>query len=784
MKLISLFFLILFFAEASATIKTLNLTINEKKFIKNHPNIILGTDKRWAPYVVVDEEGKISGYDMNVLTLINEISGANFSLVAGDWNKMKAKAKRQEIDGLSTGSAHEEREIYLNFSNIYIEMQKMLIVSSVNPNNIHTVDDLEDKIIAIHSSNLVDEKISRKFTNSIILRFEKLEDVISSVVTAKADVMFGNGTTLYGANKIGLPYLKREGSLDESLKLRFSVRKDWPEAISIINKSLKLIGEHKLLEIKNRWFFNNNNVFNKNLSEVEYDYLKNNTNLNICVDPNWMPIEAIVNNKYVGIGADIVKYFNKELKINIRVVKTKTWSESIKMMQKRKCDVLTLSSSINNKLKNLNFTSSYFQVPLVIVTRKNTQSIIDISFIKNKKIAIIKDYAINDIIKSKYDNLEIVEVDSMEEGLNMLRNNEIFAFGENALTMQYYFKDKVDEELKINTYFDEKLQLSFATNKEDKTLHIILNKSIKKITDEEKQSIINKWFLFEDEKEFDNSLFYKLMVVFCIIFVILVLRSNAINKSNIQLQKRVEEELQKSRDKDKILFHQNKLASMGEMLENIAHQWRQPLSQINSSVLLIDTVLNEKNNMNPEIEERLLEIESLTKYLSNTIDDFKDFFDEDKDKKTFSLKSMIEKSVYIVKGGFTKHEIEIEVDIHNSFMCYSYENELQQVLVVILNNAKDSLVNRNTYQALISVYVKIEGDFYIIEIYDNAGGIAKDIRDKIFEPYFTTKHKSQGRGLGLYMAKKIIHESLGGKLSFSNREFGACFEIKIKAGTE
>nr|MDA3908382.1 histidine kinase [Sulfurimonas sp.] len=140
----------------------------------------------------------------------------------------------------------------------------------------------------------------------------------------------------------------------------------------------------------------------------------------------------------------------------------------------------------------------------------------------------------------------------------------------------------------------------------------------------------------------------------------------------------MEVELKKSTDKDKMLFHQNKLVAMGEMLENIAHQWRQPLSQINSSVLLIDDILCEKNFKNIDVEERLLEIESLTKYLSNTIDDFKDFFAHDKCKKDFLLREMVEKSIYIVKGSLKQNNIEVIVDIEEDFRYYGYESELQQ----------------------------------------------------------------------------------------------------------
>jgi len=246
-----------------------------------------------------------------------------------------------------------------------------------------------------------------------------------------------------------------------------------------------------------------------------------------------------------------------------------------------------------------------------------------------------------------------------------------------------------------------------------------------------------------------------------------------------ELEFKIQEALEKSKDKDKMLFHQNKLMAMGEMMENIAHQWRQPLAQINSSVLLIDDMLHEDNHMTDEIDERLLEIESLTKYLSKTIDDFRGFIDKDKEKKTFYLGEIIKKSVYIIHGSIKKNNIDLSFNIDNDFKYYGYEGELQQVLVIIFNNAKDVLVERGIKNPKIRVNIVIENSEVVIKISDNAGGIDKKDIDRIFEPYFSTKHKTQGTGLGLYIAKKIIEDSLGGNLSVNNTNDGACFEIAL-----
>jgi len=255
---------------------------------------------------------------------------------------------------------------------------------------------------------------------------------------------------------------------------------------------------------------------------------------------------------------------------------------------------------------------------------------------------------------------------------------------------------------------------------------------------------------------------------------------NEIREINQNLQSKVDKELKKSRDKDKVIFHQNKMSSMGEMIENIAHQWKQPLAQVNSAVLLLDDILHTKKIQDDVIEEKLLEIESLTVYMSRTIDDFKNFYSQDKFKEEFILQELIEKAIFIVQGVLDSHNIEIILNLDERFLYTGYKNELQQVLVVLLNNAKDALVSKNILKPTIKIECKKSTNNYCIEVCDNAGGVSDEIIEKIFEPYFTTKHKKQGVGLGLYISKRIIEDSLGGELSVENSEHGACFKINLQ----
>ncbi|RLA79773.1 MAG: hybrid sensor histidine kinase/response regulator [Epsilonproteobacteria bacterium] len=248
------------------------------------------------------------------------------------------------------------------------------------------------------------------------------------------------------------------------------------------------------------------------------------------------------------------------------------------------------------------------------------------------------------------------------------------------------------------------------------------------------------------------------------------------------LEKKIEKEIKKSQEKDKMLFQQSKLISMGEMIQNIAHQWRQPLSQINAHVMSIESALYASSEATKKIIETDMNgIESLTQYMSNTINDFKDFFSKDKHKENFNLQESIHKSLDIIAGTLKFHDINIVLEVDENIVINGHKNELQQVILVILNNAKDILFLNKTDNAEITIEVIKIKNQYKIDIIDNAGGIPEKIIDKVFDPYFTTKHETQGTGLGLYIAKMIIESSLDGKLWVENTQDGACFSITLPA---
>ncbi|MPL73938.1 Sensor histidine kinase RcsC [bioreactor metagenome] len=251
---------------------------------------------------------------------------------------------------------------------------------------------------------------------------------------------------------------------------------------------------------------------------------------------------------------------------------------------------------------------------------------------------------------------------------------------------------------------------------------------------------------------------------------------------NSSLEKRIEDEIKKNTKQQHMIMQQNKLAQMGEMIENIAHQWRQPLAQINSSIILIDAILEKHNFKDTLVENKLTEIESLTSYMSKTISDFKNFFNPNKKKTIFNVEEAIQKANDVLKGLINSYHIQIEINIEKDLKINSYLGELQQVILIIINNSIDAFIHMNIHFPKILINAYTDNESLVIHIEDNALGINSDLLDKIFEPYFTTKHKAQGTGLGLYIAKLVVENSLLGFLSVENKQNGACFTIKIPKG--
>jgi C4-dicarboxylate-specific signal transduction histidine kinase len=246
---------------------------------------------------------------------------------------------------------------------------------------------------------------------------------------------------------------------------------------------------------------------------------------------------------------------------------------------------------------------------------------------------------------------------------------------------------------------------------------------------------------------------------------------------NQGLQDEISKAVEKNRTQEKILMQQAKMAEIGSMVESIAHQWRQPLNILGLSMtrLNINVSLGNHNDMSKVIEI----VEQQIEYMSQTIDDFRNFFKQDRTQKKVNVYHLIGEVETLLGPLLASKKIELIKDIDSSVAVLVYHNELKQVLLNIVNNAREAIELNKSKDRIITVSCTDDMFHCTISIEDSGGGVPHHIIDKIFDPYFTTKFESQGTGIGLYMAKMIVEKHCFGKLSIHNTKNGACFEIRL-----
>ena len=278
----------------------------------------------------------------------------------------------------------------------------------------------------------------------------------------------------------------------------------------------------------------------------------------------------------------------------------------------------------------------------------------------------------------------------------------------------------------------------------------------------------------------DNTINYNLFILVYVltIFVMGIFFEDR-KRYEIRLKKKIKEGIKKNQDQELILIQQNKLAQMGEMIAMIAHQWRQPLSSISSTASSLE-IKAQLGTLNDEfILVNTQKIQNFTKYLSDTIDDFRNFFKNDKKRQDVRINDIVLNSLKIIEDELKNHNININLDLKSQSYIFTYKNELQQTILNIIKNAEDALVENKIKMPIINITSDEDSKYVYLHVEDNGGGIKDEIKDKIFEPYFSTKGKN-GTGLGLYMSKIIVEKHCKAKLYFRNGQNGSIFSIKFK----
>jgi len=664
-------------------------------------------------------------------------------------------------------------------------------------------------------------------------------------------------------------------------------------------------------------FVYDENIYKLKFTQKEQNYLEEKKSISLCIHPNSMPYENFnEKNQHIGLISDYFNLFKNNLSIPIKLIPTYNLSESINYIDEKKCDLLSKPPQTSKIELITNLTQPFLDIPLVLATKLNVPFIDSLSQINNKKIAFLEGSITKDALIQKYPNLEIIKISSVKYGLEKVSRGEVFGLVANMIDVGYILQNNFIGELKIAAKFKEKDSFRIAVRSDDNTLLSIFNKIISKISDHEKQSILNANLAIKYESGFNYNLLWKLLIVIFIIFIaftyrqiqlkrLTLLLKNKVNDKTKELQKsisiisenvnysktnkegiitevsrafcedsqytkkellgephsivrhpdmdplifkelwdtiqsgkvwkgkvkalkkdksfgwskltvtpefddnnkikgyiairhdvtskellitlnntlekRIKEEVEENRKKDEKLFQQSKMVHMGEMIGNIAHQWRQPLSVISVAASGINlkrqfNILKEK-----DMTECMDSIVKNTKYLSQTIDIFRDYTKQSQELKNVVLQEKIDITLNIISETLKNNDIEVrnKINYNHPIRIDLVESDFSDILISIIHNAKDALFDKNIEDKWIKISLEEQEEHVVLSIEDNAKGIPQDIIDKVFHPYFTTKHQAKGIGLGLNTSYKLVVEKLKGNLSVENTINGAKFSIEL-----
>ncbi|MDX4062818.1 transporter substrate-binding domain-containing protein [Aliarcobacter skirrowii] len=546
--------------------------------------------------------------------------------------------------------------------------------------------------------------------------------------------------------------------------------------------------------------FSNNII----LTQEEEDFIKDKT-FKISITTNWEPFSFKENSdEPMGISYEYWKLIVEKLNLKTQNIFFTNFNKQLFSIKQKESDIIFSAGETSQRKDYALFSNKYLTFPISIVTKKDENFIENIYEIFDKKIAVGNNFTAHNLLKEKYPNLSLTPVASVKEGLELVSKDKVFAFIDikpvlNFNIAKYDFKD-----LKITGNSGLDYELKFMIRDDYEILIPILNKAINTIDESSVLDIVNRWNNVQFQTNFDYTAIWLLLAAIFLITFAFLYRNYILKNLNNKLKNLVNEKTKslheinknleilvekKSRDliqKENLLNHQAKMAAMGEMLENIAHQWRQPLSVISTMATSLKLKQEMKILEDKEFFQSLDIINNASQHLSNTIDDFRNFFSSEKEINKFLISNTIKKSILLLKSSIDKHNITIVEDIEDSELL-SYESELMQVILNIISNSIDILKDKNIDSRYIYFKTTILNNNLIITISDSGGGIDKKILNRVFEPYFTTKHKSQGTGIGLYMSLQIVTKHLHGKLSVKNSSFlqngveyfGAEFSINI-----
>ena len=509
----------------------------------------------------------------------------------------------------------------------------------------------------------------------------------------------------------------------------------------------------------------------ESLNEQEKEWLQTHREIQFTGDPHWLPFEGFdKNGKYIGIIADFLKIIEEHTGLKFKKHMTNTWDESLDLLKSHKVQMLTVSLDTDLG-DDFICTQSFLSSPVVIIMKEKTAYVDSLYQLHNKTIAVIKNYGYVRKIKEKYPTYHFFEVENIDEGLQAVAEGKYDVMLSTMALAAYTITKKQLANIAVVGKTEFTTHLVFAVDKKYAPLVSIINQVGAIVDEHTKQQILHKWVNQEYVEKVDYTLLWQIAFILSLIIFGSLFWS-------WRLKQEIARRIVLEKENEKMLAQQAKHAALGEMMDAVAHQWKQPLNAISMMNELLLMSYKDGSLDESFLLEHKKDTDTQLEHLLSTLDEFRSFFRPDKEAEYFNLKESIEAVLLLVKDDLLKHTIEVELLCDPSIKVKVIKNEFKHVLLNLISNARDAFVENNIDKRELQILVKKLTDTVEIQIIDNAGGIPQHILPHIFDANVTSKQDGKGTGIGLYMSKQIL-DKISAKIYVENVKDGALFTIKI-----
>lgn len=487
------------------------------------------------------------------------------------------------------------------------------------------------------------------------------------------------------------------------------------------------------------------------LSEEEKNYLHQHPTIKACINPAWMPFEVLTpDGKYEGIAADLLKLVIQRVGLNLEIIQTYTWEESLEKARKKQCDIINFINKTAEYEKWLLFSEPLFSDPNVLITREEHPYIHDPKELLHESIAISKGDSLLERFSNEFPNMITFSVAKQEDAILMVSEKRVDMTIHSLMVAAHTIKKGGFFNLKIAGMpqnFTNYFRIGITNN--NPLLQSILNKGVESISALEKDRIINNHVPIIIQPGMDQKMWYVVAVIMLSIGLILLW--------NYTLRQRVKEALDINLSNQKIMMQQTKKAELGELIGNISHQWREPLSNLSSINLMMIGLLEHHKEINKDfLYQKLKNIENTLDFMSQTMQNFLEFYKPSIIQKEFNIFDSIQQALSIVETNIISYDIRIEFVGDKDAILFGIKNEYMQVWLILINNAINAFKQSGVETKIITITI---GEKSEIKFCDNARGT--------IEPSDYTK------GVGLLMCKQILGK-YGKTLVLKNMPMGVC----------